>query len=332
MDLLAGYGSEDDDSNGPQHDTRLGHGNSPLAGFENITEPAVKEEVAGTLEHAQPAAQKRTNARPLKKRKTLIGKFSCGVDYGDISDVDTDDEIPLPRKKVEAAPNGNFRSIISLLPPPVASTAGAGSRKDQERLVHSDDDEVVPGAEDPTAMFLGAEQSDASEDVVMGRDARRQGYGCGVEPRDTPAGIPPNSARFGGGDTARYGNAAEFYNLPGNKLHPAMPTDASLLAALGSEAAGSGGIKFKEISGAKLRVMEPGVRAEHDALRSALGSEYESKLRADAARVGGVSKLAKRRHQLSSLYVQAKEQELDDLEKRATGMKTKAETHRKYGW
>ena len=43
-------------------------------------------------------------------------------------------------------------------------------------------------------------------------------------------------------------------------------------------------------------------------------------------------KLAKRRHQISSLYHYAKQKELEQLEVRGTGVKTKAETHRKYGW
>ena len=47
------------------------------------------------------------------------------------------------------------------------------------------------------------------------------------------------------------------------------------------------------------------------------------------------SKLAKRRHQIGSLYHQAKQMELEQLDARgaaAGGSKTKAETHRKYGW
>ena len=78
--------------------------------------------------------------------------------------------------------------------------------------------------------------------------------------------------------------------------------------------------------------MDPGQRAELNALRSTFGDDYENKLKSDAAKVGAVSKLAKHKHQLASLYVQAKEQELEDMEKRTTGAKSKAETARKYGW
>lgn len=47
---------------------------------------------------------------------------------------------------------------------------------------------------------------------------------------------------------------------------------------------------------------------------------------------GDPSKMAKRRHQISSLYHYAKQKELEQLEVRAAGSKTKAETQRKYGW
>lgn len=46
----------------------------------------------------------------------------------------------------------------------------------------------------------------------------------------------------------------------------------------------------------------------------------------------GPGKLAKRKHQIGSLYAHAKLKELEDFERRAAGMKTKAETQSKYGW
>ena len=93
------------------------------------------------------------------------------------------------------------------------------------------------------------------------------------------------------------------------------------------------GVHMKEISGAALR--SQGVSssiADLSGMRAALGAEYENKLRSEAGRVGTVSKLAKRKNQLSSLFVAAKSEELDLIEKQALGMKTKAETQKKYGW
>lgn len=44
------------------------------------------------------------------------------------------------------------------------------------------------------------------------------------------------------------------------------------------------------------------------------------------------TKLAKRRHQIGSLYHYAKQKELEQLEQRSQGAKSKAETQKKYGW
>ena len=93
------------------------------------------------------------------------------------------------------------------------------------------------------------------------------------------------------------------------------------------------GIQFKEVSAASLRYDGPGAAGgDSSALRSALGPEYETMLRAEASKIGHVPKMAKKKHQLSALFLHAKDQEIDQLEKRATGMKSKAETQRKYGW
>lgn len=92
------------------------------------------------------------------------------------------------------------------------------------------------------------------------------------------------------------------------------------------------GVSIREISGASLRGHGSESIADTSGMRAALGDEYERKLRSEAARVGNVSKLAKRKNQLSSLFVNAKAQEIEQMEKQATGAKTKTETQKKYGW
>ena len=42
--------------------------------------------------------------------------------------------------------------------------------------------------------------------------------------------------------------------------------------------------------------------------------------------------MAKRKHQIGTLYFNAKMQELEQLEARTQQMKTKKETQAKYGW
>ncbi|KAK2080139.1 hypothetical protein QBZ16_002535 [Prototheca wickerhamii] len=68
-----------------------------------------------------------------------------------------------------------------------------------------------------------------------------------------------------------------------------------------------------EINASQLRQGAPGRVAEASALRTALGPGYEARLRQEAG--PDIGKVAKRKHQLTSLYQQSKAQELEQLEK-----------------
>lgn len=89
---------------------------------------------------------------------------------------------------------------------------------------------------------------------------------------------------------------------------------------------------MKEISAEKLQAVAPHERAGLEAVRTALGSEHARELQAATAAKHEPSKRQKQRHQINSLYHQAKVTELQDMERKLQGSKTKAETYAKYGW
>jgi len=89
-------------------------------------------------------------------------------------------------------------------------------------------------------------------------------------------------------------------------------------------------VTFKEVSAAALKELAPQQKAEIEQMREALGAEYVASLSA-GIRVEP-TKLAKRKHQIYSLYHHAKTNELSDLEKKGQGMTNKAATKSKYGW
>ncbi|KAG1670170.1 hypothetical protein FOA52_000882 [Chlamydomonas sp. UWO 241] len=91
------------------------------------------------------------------------------------------------------------------------------------------------------------------------------------------------------------------------------------------------GVQFKEVSQASLRYVAPGQAAEQGGLASALGSDYANQLRAQAATCKGTGK-ANQKHQIGTLLHNAKMAEIDMLEGKSRGMKTKRETQAKYGW
>eukprot|EP00884_Botryococcus_braunii_P009982 jgi/Botrbrau1/18986/Bobra.0100s0023.1 len=89
-------------------------------------------------------------------------------------------------------------------------------------------------------------------------------------------------------------------------------------------------VSFVEVTQEKLAYMSPAQRESLNATRTVLGPGYEAKLRQEAG--PQPEKLARRKHQISSLYHQAKMKELDAMDMRSRSLKTKAETQAKYGW
>ena len=88
--------------------------------------------------------------------------------------------------------------------------------------------------------------------------------------------------------------------------------------------------KIVNINQEKLKYVAPTVNAAQTAAETAFGPQYKAQLRKEAGDKG--SKTARRKHQIGTLFHESKLAELDMLEKRSTGQKSKAETAAKYGW
>ncbi|GIL54463.1 hypothetical protein Vafri_9994 [Volvox africanus] len=93
----------------------------------------------------------------------------------------------------------------------------------------------------------------------------------------------------------------------------------------------AGPVKLVEINANDLTRMDPAAREAANSARDALGPEYALSLRRSATPFEG-SKMARRKHQIGTLLFNARMQELDQMEKRTQGQKSKAETAAKYGW
>ncbi|KAK9803561.1 hypothetical protein WJX73_010641 [Symbiochloris irregularis] len=90
------------------------------------------------------------------------------------------------------------------------------------------------------------------------------------------------------------------------------------------------GVEFKEVKQKDLTQMDAATREAANATRTAFGNDYEARLRSEAG--AKPDKTARRKHQISSLYHAAKLKELETMEIKSQGLKTKAETQAKYGW
>lgn len=105
--------------------------------------------------------------------------------------------------------------------------------------------------------------------------------------------------------------------------HKARRKDFDPFAALSD-------LPVKEISQAELTRGREHLVQTKSITGMAFGPDYEAKLRRDAGEKPEARLRAK--HQIGALYWQSKQTELQVLEGRLTGMKTKAETQAKYGW
>ena len=128
----------------------------------------------------------------------------------------------------------------------------------------------------------------------------------------------------------------------GGLLQPGMSETDLIEAAIAAEAAKAakrgagitpalGDVAFKEINAEKLKYMDPAARDAKQGIEAVLGSDYVQRLRAEAAPHTG-NKTARRKHQIGTLFHNARMNEIKLMEQRAQGMKTKAETAGKYGW
>lgn len=86
---------------------------------------------------------------------------------------------------------------------------------------------------------------------------------------------------------------------------------------------------FKEINQASLTHLHKPAETMLETGK-AFGPQYQQELMKQAG--PKPDKLAKRKHQIGSLYYEAKAKELEMMESKSKGMKSKAQTHGKYGW
>ncbi|PRW33970.1 proline-rich PRCC [Chlorella sorokiniana] len=362
MDLLGGYGSGSDSEPGSPSAggaqgrvTRLAN-SAP----EPQATPAARQQVADPSRLLTTLPAPSGSKVPLfsglpkpatKKRVTVQFRMPISYDPADVK-IDPDEE--PARKRAKASNRG--RSLSELLPAPKNAPTGGGRKLDllgggkaagggRGRAYDSDEDEIVPGTEDRSGMVeLRAGEAAADDNEAFRVDA------AAAAAYQQP-GAPAAAAQYDQQQQAQYEQWAAYYQQHGGHEYnqhqqqaaaaaaaaAVDPAEAMLQAALAAErekAARRGqavqGIQFKEVSGEAIRAMAPGQAAEVNALRNAFGSDYEAKLRQEAG--SDPTKLAKRRHQIGSLYHYAKQKELEQMEVRAQGSKSKAETKKKYGW
>ncbi|CAL5222966.1 g5407 [Coccomyxa viridis] len=304
MDLLGGYGSDADSDVGDEAVAA-----PPPAGELASTKAAGDASVGnGALLSKLPAPRK-------KKRPVLLTVLAESI-----PDSDSDEEEKKRKKKRKLDTRG--KSLNEVLPAPKnqSSTMGLLGGGTGSRLMGTaqDNDEDFKWRPPTGDGVLGKKDEYQADDNEVFR----------VED-EVPLASAAYSAAAGGPGATNGGHApAHYSSAPGGVAGAAQQ---SARPPAGADAIFAGlNVELKEVKQEDLTRMDIRKREAMNATRTAFGADYEANLRMEAG--PNPEKLARRKHQISSLYHQAKMKELELLESKSQGIKTKAETQAKYGW
>jgi proline-rich protein PRCC len=118
---------------------------------------------------------------------------------------------------------------------------------------------------------------------------------------------------------------------PDELLARALEAERAVLARRNPYAAAAlAAPEVLELSAAQLTAGRDRLVATKSLTGLAFGAEHEARLRAEAG--AKPADIHRRKHQIGSLLYDAKQRELQMMEGRLQGMKSKRETQAKYGW
>ncbi|KAK9705517.1 hypothetical protein RND81_07G063200 [Saponaria officinalis] len=255
-------------------------------------------------------------------------KFNQKVDFRDDDEEEDEDNIEeRERKKIrQMGDDTSVKSFLSSIPAPKNSGFSAlGSASGGRRMTidATEPDNVTP---DPVAEVV-VEQNVEDSQVNVDDGSNLCSYD-GVS-YGNYEGYEIYGQQYYDGNSWNYsGNEGV---LSGEMIQGTVSSQVDSFISMGS---GGGGKRRKDQVPAEI------LEVKQDELMKNRPTEDKSKLTGMAfgpayqpvSSKGKVSKLHKRKHQISSLYFDMRQKEMELAERRAKGFLTKAETQAKYGW
>mmetsp|Transcript_462 Transcript_462/g.1192 ORF Transcript_462/g.1192 Transcript_462/m.1192 type:complete len:432 (+) Transcript_462:136-1431(+) len=201
-----------------------------------------------------------------------------------------------------------------------------------------DDNEAGPSAApgmDDSAWMMGQQQQQFSNEGVYdySQYGALQQHGPAPEQYEAGAYYVGAQPEYAGYPSASLPSqlAAQGEEDPGQALFAQALMEEQERAAKKGKGIDLSGIQFKEVNQKDLTYVPAAAREAATNVRSALGPEYAAKLRNEAKPFEG-DRLSKRKHQIGTLFYNAKMKELEIMEGKAHGMAQKGQTAAKYGW
>lgn len=269
-------------------------------------------------------------------------------DDDDDEDEEEDAEEREKKKQRQLGQDSSVKSFLSSMPVPrnsAGSTLGAAPSSGSGR--RSAIETEVPEPTSSGTNANGVNNEVAFDSNVGNNNQGNWGYGSNVYNQEVQAGGDQSYAGYEGvggygssGGYDSYGNYANYESGLYDTSSGAMAPEAS--GAMVPET--TGGIEsFVNMDGRRRKGKVPTqiVEVKQDELMKNRPREDLSKMTGLAfgpsyqpapATKGKPTKLAKRKHQIGSLYFDLKQKEMELAERRSKGLLTKAETQAKYGW
>ncbi|KAJ0254226.1 hypothetical protein HA466_0107620 [Hirschfeldia incana] len=302
------------------------------------------------------STSRQQNPSPSLPKRVVQIKLPVNPRPSDLDDEDDEEEEEKARKKrkqmesaAAAANNSSVKSFLSAMPAPKSSQAlgalpslGSGSGTGRRSILETATPAITKST-DQTQSFSSSETQ--TEQVAGVVDNYYTGYGGyeqnpsgnvdafgygGYEQNSSGSGdvsgyVGYDSGGYGGGNAWNVGGGGGFEGTTGVP-EAFMAMDSG--ARRGRRGRNDFPTEIVEVKQDELMKNRPRV----DQVKStgiAFGPAYQPE---SSSSKGKVSKLHKRKHQITALFMDMKHKESELSERRSKGLLTKAETQAKYGW
>ncbi|CAN7076083.1 unnamed protein product [Brassica oleracea var. botrytis] len=269
------------------------------------------------------------NPSPSLPKRVVQIKLPVNPRPTNLDDEDDEEEEKARKKRKQmesaaaASKNSSVKSFLSAMPAPKSSQAlgalpslGSGSGSGRRSILETE----TPSTDQTQSFSSEAEQVDAGYEQNPSGNVDAFGYG----------GYEQNSS--GSGDVVSAYDGGNAWNGGGGFEGTTGVPEAFMAMDSGARRGRRGRNDFPteivEVKQDELMKNRPRV----DQVKStgiAFGPAYQPE---SSSSKGKVSKLHKRKHQITALFMDMKHKESELAERRSKGLLTKAETQAKYGW
>ncbi|KAL0702862.1 hypothetical protein Bca4012_058984 [Brassica carinata] len=282
------------------------------------------------------STSRQQNPSPSLPKRVVQIKLPVNPKPTNLDDEDDEEEEEKARKRrrqmesaAAAANNSSVKSFLSAMPAPKSSqtlgalpSLGSGSGTGRRSILETETPAITQST-DQTQSFSSSEteQVDNYYEQNPGGNLDAFGYG-GYEQNSSGSGDASGYSSYGGGNGWNGGGFEGTTGVP--EAFIAMDSGARR----GRRGRNDFPTEIVEVKMDELMKNRPRV----DQVKStgiAFGPAYQPE---SSSSKGKVSKLHKRKHQITALFMDMKHKESELAERRSKGLLTKAETQAKYGW